>query len=245
MRSDPDIISAGEIRNDKTAEMAQDAAITGHLTFATFHANGILASLQRMLSKRIGFDPHILTMDGFLRAVLYQCLVEVLCDECKVPALLGLSADKQDVLINRFQLPLEGAYVRLKTGCADCRGTGVSGRTVVAEVLVPNREILDHTARGDLRAAMDAYRDLRRAKFDEPGTLGKTYVEHAFYKVATGQICADAIFGLENLWTYQVRPMKARGPARNAAPAVATPILPVETVAAAAETPLVVDEVPA
>ncbi|ABD71933.1 type II secretion system protein E (plasmid) [Rhodoferax ferrireducens T118] len=221
MRSDPDVISAGEIRNRETALMAQDSSITGHLTFATFHANGILFSLQRMLSERIGFDPHILTADGFLRAVLYQTLVEILCPTCKQPALNALAPDKVELLKTKFALPLEGAYVRYRVGggetpCPRCRGTGVVGRTVVAEVLVPNRYILDLIAKNQFREAMDMYRDLRTAKFHEPGTLGKTYVEHALYKVSQGDICADSIFNLENLWTYLVRP-----PADRRKPAIA------------------------
>ncbi len=211
MRSDPDVISAGEIRNRETALMAQDSSITGHLTFATFHANGILFSLQRMLSERIGFDPHILTADGFLRAVLYQTLVEILCPNCKKPASIALAPEKIELLKTKFALPLEGAYVRYRakageTPCPRCRGTGVVGRTVVAEVLVPNRYILALIAKNQFREAMDLYRDLRTAKFDEPGTLGKTYVEHALYKVSQGEVCADSIFNLENLWTYLVRP---------------------------------------
>lgn len=194
--------------------MAQDAAITGHLTFGTFHANGILATMQRLLSERIGFDVHILTMDNFLRAVLYQTLVETLCPDCKIknPASTTLAADKVKLLEEKFEIPLGGAYVRYRCGpqeqpCPRCRGTGVAGRTVVAEVLVPTRDILDYMAKGNLRAAMDEYRSLRTARFDEPGTLGKTYTEHALYKVASGEICADGVFLLENLWTYQVRPI--------------------------------------
>lgn len=214
MRADPDIISGGEVRNAETGEMAQDFSITGHLTWVTCHANGVFIAIRRLASSRLGFDIDILTMRNFLRTVLYQSLVEKLCPECSQPAATHLSEEKQAVLVDKFGLKLSSLFVRHvhdpkvdAKKCARCHGLGIIGRTVVAELIVPSTEVLTLVREGNIVLAEKTWRLTRTAKFDEPGTRGKTYVEHALYKVSNREVCADGVFALENLYNYEVLPL--------------------------------------
>jgi type II secretory ATPase GspE/PulE/Tfp pilus assembly ATPase PilB-like protein len=208
MRADPDIISGGEVRNKETGQMAQDFSITGHLTWVTVHANGAFLAIRRLLSDRLGFDLDILTMRNYLRACLYQALVEKLCQMCARPAGSGMSDDRLELLQGKFGLDSGSLRVRhIHQGpgqCAHCRGNGLSGLTVVAELLVPSVAVLALVAEKRLVEAERVWRMSRTAKFNEPGTQGKTYIEHALYKASQGLICADGLFTLENLWTYEV-----------------------------------------
>jgi len=208
MRADPDVISGGEVRDVETAAMVQDFAITGHLAFATVHANGIFIALKRFLSPRLAMDPDLLAMRGFLRAVLYQSLVEKLCPACKVPARSVLDKDERDLLENHIGLPLDNAFARhMHVGngepCKVCRGTGVKGRTAIAELLVPTSKILALVREGDLGGAELEYRRMRNCALHEAGTQGKLAIEHAFYKAVVGEICTKNLFNLENLWMYE------------------------------------------
>ena len=211
LRSDPDVISGGEIRDPVTAQMANDYALTGHLTFGTFHANGVFPGIVRMLDDHIKGSRGILTMPGFLRASFFQSLVGVLCKECRLPGIGNLESDKLHLLKTKFGLKPEGLYVRYLhhghgdgVACKTCKGYGIVDRTAAVEVVVPTRSMLKHIAVGNIAQAELEYRQQRTARFDEPGTEGKTYVEHALFKVSQGECCASDIFDLEVLWDYEV-----------------------------------------
>lgn len=212
-RSDPDVIYAGEINSHETALMAQDYALTGHLTLATFHANSAAAALMRLIGDAIRMDPAILGMERFLRAVLYQSLVPVLCQHCREPAEDALDAERLTVLQEKFGLDVSSMYVRHRhTGegepCRHCGGTGEVGRTAIAELIVPDRTFLNHVMERNINAAMDHYRSQRMTGFEDMDTRGKTFVEHALAKASQGLICADGIFnGVEDLFSYEVRPL--------------------------------------
>ena len=150
-------------------------------------------------------------MPGFLRASFFQSLVGVLCKECRLPAIGNLESDKLDLLKTKFGLKPEGLYVRYLhhghgdgVACKTCKGYGIVDRTAAVEVVVPTRSMLKHIAVGNIAQAELEYRQQRTARFDEPGTEGKTYVEHALFKVSQGECCASDIFDLEVLWDYEV-----------------------------------------
>jgi type II secretory ATPase GspE/PulE/Tfp pilus assembly ATPase PilB-like protein len=154
LRQDPDVIMIGEIRDAETAEIACQAAQTGHLVFTTIHANDTVTALVRLLD--LGVQPA--TLASAVSAVLGQRLVRLLCPECRVrykpnPEMLqkaNLPADK----IKYFHRPPdpderkpaddpEGEPVV----CENCGGTGYRGRTGIFELLVINdriRELLRH-----------------------------------------------------------------------------------------------------
>ena len=135
LRQDPDVIMIGEIRDLETAQIAVQAALTGHLVLSTLHTNSAAATVTRL--RDMGLEDYLLT--ATLKAVLAQRLVRRLCADCK-------RAEEAPVaLVERFRLDrLAGNRAIVlyhPVGCAHCRGTGYRGRRAIAELLVPNREI--------------------------------------------------------------------------------------------------------
>ncbi len=134
LRHDPDKIMVGEIRDPETAEIAVQAALTGHLVLTTVHANNVFDVFGRFTHMRI--DPYAFVSS--LNGICAQRLVRLTCTRCResvrpTPAQLlsaGLHAEDAD----RF------TFVK-GVGCGDCRGTGYRGRKAVAEILTLNDEI--------------------------------------------------------------------------------------------------------
>ena len=135
LRQDPDVIMVGEIRDLETAQIAVQAALTGHLVLSTLHTNSASATITRL--RDLGLEDYLLT--AVLRGVLAQRLVRRLCDACKSETAAPAE------LIKRFGLEERAATgpVRLwhPVGCAQCRSTGYRGRQAIAEFLQPNPEI--------------------------------------------------------------------------------------------------------
>lgn len=123
MRQDPEVIGIGEIRDRATAEVALQAALTGHLVLSTFHAGSAAGAISRLTD--MGLEPYALR-SGIL-AIVSQRLLRRLC-ECAEPI---------DDPAARLGLPV--AAVRVPHGCEQCRGTGYAGRFPLAEALVPSR----------------------------------------------------------------------------------------------------------
>jgi general secretion pathway protein E len=130
MRQDPDIIMVGEIRDLETAEMAIQAALTGHLVLSTLHTNDAPSAITRLLD--LGVPPYLL--NATLIGVMAQRLVRTLCESCKQPA-DGLPDDEWSALIAPFRAP-KPARVYRPVGCLDCRMTGYRGRSGLYELLV-------------------------------------------------------------------------------------------------------------
>jgi general secretion pathway protein E len=135
LRQDPDVIMVGEIRDLETAQIAVQAALTGHLVLSTLHTNSAAATITRL--RDMGLEDYLVT--AVLRGVLAQRLVRRLCDNCK------REAEAPPELIQRFDLQRRSASqsVRLwhPVGCAQCRSTGYRGRQAIAEFLVPDAAI--------------------------------------------------------------------------------------------------------
>ena len=130
MRQDPDIIMVGEIRDLQTAEMAVQAALTGHLVFSTLHTNDAPAAVSRLLE--LGIPPYLI--NATLHGVLAQRLVRTLCDRCRVR---DPDANRADLAEFVKPWQINGAYRPFKpVGCVDCRMTGFRGRTGLYELLV-------------------------------------------------------------------------------------------------------------
>jgi general secretion pathway protein E len=130
MRQDPDIIMVGEIRDLQTAEMAVQAALTGHLVFSTLHTNDAPSAVTRLME--LGIEPYLI--NATLLGVLAQRLVRTLCKHCKQP---DDDADPQALadVIKPWQL--QGNYRPYKpVGCVDCRMTGFMGRMGLYELMV-------------------------------------------------------------------------------------------------------------
>ena len=135
LRQDPDVIMVGEIRDIETAQIAVQAALTGHLVLSTVHTNSAAATISRL--RDMGLEDYLLT--AVLRGILAQRLVRRLCMQCR------REDDAAPELVARFGLDRrnEARPVRLwhAVGCPQCRGTGYKGRIAIAEFLQPNPEI--------------------------------------------------------------------------------------------------------
>jgi general secretion pathway protein E len=161
MRQDPDIIMVGEIRDKETADMAVQAALTGHLVFSTLHTNDAASSIARLLE--LGVPAYL--VNATLIGVLAQRLVRTLCPHCKKE---GEPPD--EALWKALVAPWRSAVPKLAykpVGCLECRRTGYLGRTGLIELLVISDKIRELIAAGgDIakirhQAARDGLRSLR------------------------------------------------------------------------------------
>jgi general secretion pathway protein E len=134
LRQDPDVIMVGEIRDLETAQIAVQAALTGHLVLSTVHTNSAAATISRL--RDMGLEDYLLT--AVLRGVLAQRLVRRLCLQCR------RAEPAAPELVARFGLDRGGeARPTLfhAVGCPHCRGTGYRGRLAIAEFLEPTPQI--------------------------------------------------------------------------------------------------------
>jgi general secretion pathway protein E len=129
MRQDPDIIMVGEIRDLQTAEMAIQAALTGHLVFSTLHTNDAPAAVVRLLE--LGVPDYLL--EATLIGVMAQRLVRTLCPDCKAPG-GELSDELWQSIGGAWNIPKPSTVYR-PIGCPECRQTGYRGRTGIYELL--------------------------------------------------------------------------------------------------------------
>jgi general secretion pathway protein E len=129
MRQDPDIIMVGEIRDLETAEMAIQAALTGHLVLSTLHTNDAPSAVMRLLELGV---PYYL-LETTLIGIMAQRLVRTLCRECKAPG-GALMDEVWHGLAEGQQIP-KPATVYRPVGCPECRQTGYRGRTGLYELL--------------------------------------------------------------------------------------------------------------
>jgi general secretion pathway protein E len=129
MRQDPDIIMVGEIRDLATAEMAVQAALTGHLVFSTLHTNDAPSAVTRMME--LGVPSYLI--NAVMLGVLAQRLVRTLCPHCKQPD-EAMTHERLAGFVKPWQL--NGAVRAYRpVGCVDCRMTGYRGRMGLYELL--------------------------------------------------------------------------------------------------------------
>lgn len=125
LRQDPDVLMVGEVRDRETAEIAIQAALTGHLLFCTLHTNSAAGAVTRLLD--MGIDDYLLT--STLQMVLGQRLVRRLCPSCRTPYTPDMAT------LDRFGLPRQTGPWYRPQGCPACQGSGFQGRTTIVEAL--------------------------------------------------------------------------------------------------------------
>lgn len=141
LRHDPDIIMVGEMRDRETAEIAIQAALTGHMVFSTLHTNDAPSGITRMVD--MGVEPYLVS--ATVSGILAQRLVRLVCDSCAEPeypppeALEQFDAAMPDIPAPRF---------RRGRGCEACAGSGYRGRTGIYELMVLNEEIRSRIVAG-------------------------------------------------------------------------------------------------
>jgi general secretion pathway protein E len=129
MRQDPDIIMVGEIRDLQTAEMAVQAALTGHLVFSTLHTNDAPSAITRLME--LGVPSYLI--NATMLGVLAQRLVRTLCKQCRELD-TGAPREALEAMIKPWKI--SGRYQPYKpVGCVDCRMTGFLGRMGLYELL--------------------------------------------------------------------------------------------------------------
>lgn len=129
VRQDPDIILVGEIRDQETAEIAVNAALTGHLLLSTFHANDAATAIPRLLD--MGSEPFLLA--STLEVIVAERLLRKVCESCRVS--VSVSALPQNITSFFRNIFGEDETVYRGKGCAACGGTGYSGRTAIFECI--------------------------------------------------------------------------------------------------------------
>src|SRR6202521_1760949 len=154
LRHDPDKIMVGEIRDQETAQIAIQSALTGHLVFTTVHANNVVDVLGRFLN--MGVDPY--NFVSALNCVQAQRLVRVICDSCRTavhyPNQLLIESGLKPADYSEFAF-YEGE------GCLECNGTGFRGRTAIHELL----DLSDHIR--EMIIARRPTSEIKRAALDE------------------------------------------------------------------------------
>ena len=177
MRLDPDIIMLSEVRDNPTARLVIQAAMTGHQVWTTVHANSALAIIDRM--KDLGVQPELLSDPTIIAGLICQRLVKELCPHCKKPLTDHTDRfDSRDLRRIMSVMPLEGVFIQGE-GCEHCRGSGVAGRTVVAETIITDNQLMTFVKAGDRIAALEYVRR-------EQSSM--SMLDHAIQKIRAGLV---------------------------------------------------------
>jgi general secretion pathway protein E len=137
LRQDPDVVMVGEIRDQETAKIALQAALTGHLLLSTLHTNDSTSAITRLMD--MGIVDYLIS--STLIGVLAQRLARKLCPHCKVPTMLS------DEIIQDLKLDSRKVYYKA-VGCKKCDFTGYMGRQAVGELFIMNDDVKDMMKKG-------------------------------------------------------------------------------------------------
>jgi type II secretory ATPase GspE/PulE/Tfp pilus assembly ATPase PilB-like protein len=154
MRADPDVIMIGEMRDAVSASAGFRAALTGHGVWSTLHTNDATAILQRL--EDIGVDRALLLDPTTLTGLINQGLAPVLCPDCK-RSWIAARVDADPGLVERVEARCNPTHVFVRgPGCSRCRSSGIIGRRVIAEVIVPTARLMRaYAVGGKLEARAD------------------------------------------------------------------------------------------
>lgn len=174
VRQDPDVIMVGEIRDQETAAIAMQSALTGHLVFSTVHTNDSPSAYTRLLD--LGVEEFLL--NAALRSVIAQRLARKLCTECSAPASQAAKTiDELNLVAMAETFQLSSIDLREPRGCDACGGTGYRGRVALAEYLRCDARI---------RAIDKGPRFLEDAKSHARSQGWRTLLEDGLYKAMQG-----------------------------------------------------------
>jgi general secretion pathway protein E len=179
LRQDPDVLMVGEIRDRETAEVAIQAALTGHLLLSTLHTNTAGAAITRLLD--MGIDDYLIT--STLHVVIGQRLVRKLCVECRAPY-----TPAREVL-QRFGVEATAPWYRA-VGCLACEGTGYRKRTTILEALP-----MSDAVRSKVLARADAHSIESIAVAEGMRTM----LRHGLERVAAGETTLEEILRVTSL----------------------------------------------
>ncbi len=180
LRQDPDVIMVGEVRDQETARIAIQSALTGHLVLSTLHTNDCPSAVTRLMD--MGIEPYLIT--STVQAVLAQRLVRVICPKCKTP-FKPTPAELNDIGLKPAQL--KGGKLFRGKGCEHCAGTGYRGRAGIYSFMHMDTEVQRAVLRGD-----DADRIGQVARKDSPHKM-LTLLEYGRIKVLQGVTTIEEI----------------------------------------------------
>ncbi|MGZ3238064.1 MAG: GspE/PulE family protein [Burkholderiaceae bacterium] len=177
MRLDPDTIMIGEMRDRASAQNALRASMTGHQVWTTVHANSAMATVDRLVD--LGLPIALVADHTVVTGLISQRLVKILCSHCK-KMLHQHQSELQPAVLQRVVNTVSSDFQNVcivGPGCEQCKHQGTTGRTVIAEVIQPDAQFFEYIRAGEKIKAMQYW--LQELK-------GKTIMEHAIEKVATG-----------------------------------------------------------
>ena len=176
VRQDPDVILIGEIRDNETASIAVQSALTGHLVFSTLHTNDSASTITRLVD--IGVEPFLISSSVI--AVIAQRLVRVLCDHCKRPYQPGAIADSIGLSHEQFK----GHTIYQAKGCEKCFNTGYRGRAAIFEIM--------HVEEGMKNLILQTY-DASQIKRHAVKNNMKTLRQSGIQKVLAGKTTIEEV----------------------------------------------------
>lgn len=191
LRHDPDIILVGEIRDNETAEIAIQSALTGHLVLSTLHTNDSVGAVNRLVN--MGIEPYLVAAS--LCAALAQRLVRRICKHCKVEDELIQRRVRAEIA-DTLGIPSEDVKAWHGKGCLECNHSGYRGRVAIYEFFLLDEEIQDmvsaHVSSSELRKAA-IERGMRTLRMDgwEKVAAGLTSVEEVMRITSTFQLTYD------------------------------------------------------
>lgn len=228
MRADPDILMIGEIRDNYTGDGLKKATQSGHQVFTTVHSTSALGIIERLSD--FGIKPSVMGNPEFINGLVYQKLLPVLCKHCSVKLsdhLMSSSCSVADIeLSERLLNVLSGQIhnIRLQgPGCDKCEHLGVTGRTVCAEIIAPDFQMLKCFRTERQIEAYSYWRSLSDGNPLSDNMRGKSALEHALVKVHQGIISPQDVednFGPVDWSQKQMEQMEVDADSKTRSPAL-------------------------
>lgn len=198
LRMDPDIGMFGEIRDAISGSMAYTAIQTGHKLLTTVHATSGIGIVARLASPQIGLQRSDICTPEFFSALVYQSLVPLNCEHCKVPAKDVMSLEQLSPYEQHFQLDIDTLRCASHEGCEHCSPpdikkndaghNGIKGMKVSAEVLVPDDDMWEMLRNNQDLKARDHWRKQRSHAYTDSNMTGKPSWAHTLYDMTLGKV---------------------------------------------------------
>lgn len=203
LRMGADEALVGEIRDDKMGELAFQADMTGTKVFTTTHTNSAHSTIPRLCDAAIKLDRQFVCDPERIAAMFLQRLLPSLCKHCRVPATTTLLGDYYVTQFQRLEIPLEGVYMRNKTGCGNCN-KGVKGRIPVLEAIIPDQEYMMLMAKSLDAEAKAYWHSLCTSHVTEEDITGKPILANALYQMTQGHLdIEDIVKNIDVLESYE------------------------------------------
>jgi general secretion pathway protein E len=194
LRHDADVVIPGEIRDRESASIVTGMTLAGRKVATTLHIFSAVSAFVRL--RELGVPWDVLTMPGFINGIVCQRLVPTLCPHCKIPIREGLGRLQPGVAHALSQVTTLADHDICVAGprdgqaCEHCANTGIAGRTVVAEFLVPDRTMLQLLEKGEIASAERYWHDSRLLAI---GNHGVTMLAHAIAKMEEGLVSPEDV----------------------------------------------------